>query len=162
MWKRTTESRQRAGEADANTVYARALALLKRREHALAELRRKLSAAGFPAALVDGALTRLTSEGYLSNARYAEALARARLNQGHGPVRIRADLRHQGLQSEEIENALAALDPDWLAQAQAARKARFGAALPGSYADRVKQARFLAQRGFPPETIRRCTDTEED
>lgn len=156
MWKRTTESRQRAAEADAATVYARALSLLARREHAPQELRRKLLAAGLPATLIDAALLRLEEDGALSPARYAESLARARLRQGHGPRRIQAELRQQGVEAGDISAAMQALETDWEAQIALVRASRFGAALPQGHDERLRQARFLLQRGFLSEAVRRC------
>lgn len=154
MWKRTTESRQRAADADAATVYARALALLGRREHAPSELRRKLVAAGLPNAHIDLALNRLAEDGALSAERYADAVARTRLRQGHGPRRIQAELRQQGIDSEAITEAVQQLDADWLRQATSARRRRFGDALPTATAERVRQTRYLLQRGFTSDIVR--------
>jgi regulatory protein len=44
--------------------------------------------------------------------------------------------------------------PDWIVQLRKARQKKFGAALPGNYADRQRQARFLGYRGFTSAQIR--------
>lgn len=135
-------------DASSAEVMAHALRLLTRREHACLELHRKLIGKGYTEATVVEVIERLLEQDLLSDARYAGALARTRLAQGHGPMRIRSELRQQQLDEAEIDTALEALEVDWDEQARQVRQRRFGAELPESYPVRVKQARFLAARGF--------------
>lgn len=143
-----SQNRPERSDASAADVLAHALRLLTRREHARLELQRKLVGKGYVEALVAEVIERLLEDDLLSDTRYAGALARTRLAQGHGPMRIRADLRQQQLDEAEIDTALEALEVDWDEQARQVRERRFGAGLPESYAVRVKQARFLSARGF--------------
>ncbi len=77
----------------------RALDLLARREHAVAELTRKLIEKGFDEIFVHEALSALVDDGLLSDARYAESYVRSRMGKGFGPVRIREELRQRGVAS---------------------------------------------------------------
>jgi regulatory protein len=72
---------------------------------------------------------------------------------GQGPLRVRAQLRQAGLHGPLVEEALDAY-PDWLDRARGARNKKFGAKVPGSAAERARQARFLGYRGFTSAQIR--------
>ena len=72
---------------------------------------------------------------------------------GQGPVRVRAELRRHGLEGPLVEECLDAY-PDWIVQLRKARQKKFGAQLPGDYADKQRQARFLGYRGFTSAQIR--------
>ena len=137
---------------------ALALRLLARREYGRLELRDKLLRAGCDAGAVALALDALVAAGAQDDARYAEMLTRTRVRQGHGPLRLRQDLQRAGVE--------AAADPgiDWLLQAHAVCRKRFGNTPPTDARDYARRARFLAGRGFTGETIRRvlAVGREED
>ena len=139
---------------DAST---RAMGLLARREHSRRELRRKLMTGGHDETEVDSALARLGDNGLQSDQRFAEVLVRSRIAQGHGPVRILAELRLHGLDDAQAGQVLDAAEPDWTALAQDLYRRRFRGPAVGQ-AERVRRARFLAARGFPPAIARSCLD----
>ena len=152
----------RSGRASLS-AYQRAIALLARREHARNELRLKLLQRGHQPDEVDEALERLASQGLQSESRYAESLTRTRVGAGHGPLRIRNDLRQQGFDEDGIESAMDELEPDWPALALDALCRRFGQADSerSATADRQqamklrnRQLGFLLRRGFDAETAR--------
>ncbi len=130
-----------------DAAYAAGLRLLVRREHSAVELMRKLKQRGFIDAAVDPAIERLRTEGSLSDDRYAEAMARHRLSQGYGVLRIRAELAQQGVAGDRIEAAIDALEADWRAQAQAQARRHF-AHPPDTPKARQRVLRYLTQRGF--------------
>jgi len=134
----------------------RALGLLARREHARAELARKLAERGFAAAAVAEVTSALAAEGLVSDARFAAAFVRERIERGWGPLRIRRDLEARGAEPDAVERALAEADADWVRRAALARARRFGEAAPGDYPEWARQARFLERRGFTREQIRRA------
>ena len=76
--------------------------MLARREHSGAELRVKLAAKGFPADIINDALSDLYRSGWLSDERFVEAFLRVRSERGYGPVRIRAELKERGIDDELI------------------------------------------------------------
>lgn len=162
MWRRKPDSLTAAAQAKPAEVRERALGLLARREHSQQELTRKLLQRGLPEELVLAAVSQLADAGLLSNARYADVLTHTRRRQGHGPRRIRAELRQSGLGAGEIAPAMEAEATDWVAQARAARAKRFGSLLPANQKERVRQARFLAGRGFTTEQIRQALGEIEE
>lgn len=143
-------------------AYQRGLGLLVRREHSATELKRKLRGKGVEADELDAALEALQRQGFQDDRRYAEALIRSRALAGQGPVRIRAELRMNGVPSADADAAFEAAEAgglDW--EAVAARvAARFlpalGAAGPGPEAikQRHRAVGFLLRRGFSQEQAR--------
>ena len=131
---------------------AQALKLLARREHSARELKRKLTARGVEPDEADAAVVHATSQNWQSDSRYAEMLVRSRVNQGYGPVRIEAELEVAGVPSDEIHAALEGAGVDWRAHAVEAHAKKFGAP-PRSSAERAKQYRYLAGRGFDASQI---------
>jgi len=112
---------------------------------------------------IDAALSRLKDWGYLDDAAYARARARALLQRGK-PVRtIAADLTARGVAGHQIEAALAALEsgPEDELDLRSARRylrRRFGAGPP----DREKMLAVLARAGFSYAIARRALDEEAD
>ena len=139
-----------------------ALDLLARREHSRLELRRKLLARSHVQDLVDEVLDWLRQERLLDEARFAEQFVRSRTGRGQGPAKIRAQLLQRGVGDSLIDTALAEAECDWAALAAAARRKRFGAASPGAYRERARQARFLKSRGFEYGQIQAALDLEGD
>jgi len=141
---------------------------LAQREQSRVELRRKLlphalaedAAAAeadsppaelAPAARVEAVLDWLESHQYLSQQRFAESRVHARAGR-FGNLRIRQELKqHQVALSPD---AAMALRESELQRAHAVRERKF-AGWPASAAERAKQGRFLAGRGFSPEVIGR-------
>ena len=135
-----------------------ALGLLARREHSALELRHKLCARGFDADLVASLLRGLGDEGLLSDARFAESFVRTRCDKGYGPLRIRGELRERGIDSDTIEACLDSDDVAWCRLGARVRNKRFGLGLPTDLKERARQMRFLQQRGFTGEQIRRVLE----
>ncbi len=128
------------------------LRYLSRREYGRDELRHKLLAKGFPESLIDGVLADLGREGLQSDARFAESFTRSRTAKGYGVYRIRQELRRRGIESED-EPDLKEIDWDSLVEKVYVKK--FGNTLPTSLPERAARERFLIQRGFGRDQIRR-------
>ncbi|HWP94764.1 MAG TPA: regulatory protein RecX [Gammaproteobacteria bacterium] len=131
-----------------------ALGLLARREHARRELRTKLLARGHAETDVERVLDELEGRRLLSEDRFVEQFIASRVARGTGPVKIRAELVARGVAEAVIAAALAAAETDWRALAERVRQKRFGPVLPATSAERARQARFLAARGFTQEQVR--------
>jgi regulatory protein len=138
-----------------------ALDALARRDHASADLRRKLLQKGYDAGVVAPLLEALRAEKLLDDRRYTENFVAYHAARGQGPDRVRADLRRHGLEGEAVEECLDAF-PDWIVQLREARQKKFGASLPGNYTDRQCQARFLGYRGFTSAQIRTALGFDVD
>jgi regulatory protein len=151
--RRSTLRRAEIEPLDARAARVAALDALGRRDYAAEELRRKLLDKGYDSIVVGPVLDALRTEKLLDDRRYAENFVAYHAARGQGPVRVRADLRKSGLSEPLIGECLDAY-PDWLAQLRKARQKKFGAALPDDYADKQRQSRFLAYRGFTNAQIR--------
>lgn len=143
---------------------SQALKLLTRREHGREELLQKLVARGHPRAASEQACDALAAAGLLSEARFVEHFVSVKTGRGAGPAKVRAELRAKGVAAAAIDAELAGAGVDWLASCEQVRRKRFGPELPATSAERARQARFLAGRGFTGEHIRRVLkgDVEQD
>jgi regulatory protein len=151
-----------AGEADERTVRTAALALLAGRDFARNELAQRLLRRGYPAAVVTTVVEGLAAQRLLSETRFVEQFIRQHAGRGHGPVRIRVELRERGVADGDIEEGLAAAAEDWARIARETRRRRFGLSPPGDYRERARQARFLQYRGFSAEQVRAALGPGED
>jgi regulatory protein len=151
-----------AGEADERTVRTAALALLAGRDFARNELAQRLLRRGYPAAIVATVVEGLAAQRLLSETRFVEQFIRQHAGRGHGPVRIRVELRERGVADGDIEEGLAAAAEDWARIARETRRKRFGLSPPGDYRERARQARFLQYRGFSAEQVRAALGPGED
>jgi regulatory protein len=132
-----------------------ALALLATREHSRLELARKLAARGFGEADIAALLDRLTAEGSIDESRMAELYVAERVRKGFGPLRIRRELRDKGLSDLAIAPHLNLLAEDWSERLAEVYSRRFGPGAPADLQELARRARYLEQRGFPSEAIRR-------
>ena len=131
-----------------------AVRLLARREHSSEELGRKLRSKGHPAGIVESVVAKLRGKQLVSDDRFAASFVHHHAQRGQGPVRIRAELRQQGVSDELIEAQLQEAEFDWAALAATVRQRKFGSTAPRNMAERAKQARFLQYRGFDSDQIR--------
>ena len=151
-----------AEQAERKAVEATAVRLLARREHSVEELRRKLSARGYSEAAVETVLSKLQAKRLVSDNRFVAGFIHHHAQRGQGPIRIRAELRQQGIAANLVDAALDEADVDWLAQARVVHRRKFGSAPSRSLAERAKQARFLQYRGFSSDQIRAVLKADTD
>lgn len=155
--------RDAPGSAAVPSLRAKALAWLALREHSTLELRTKLErwaqAHGRDAAAegLEAVLAALQSAGHLSDSRFLESRVHARAAR-LGNLRIEHELRRSGTPLDHSTRE--ALRASELARAQAVWAKRFGSPA-ADRAERARQARFLAGRGFSAETIRRVTNLDD-
>lgn len=95
-------------------------------------------------------LDALEAQGLLSQARFVESRVHARASR-FGNRRIEQELRQHGVVLDEA--TAMSLQHSELDRAQAVWSRRFGAP-PATAADKARQIRFLAARGFGTDTIR--------
>ncbi len=128
--------------------------LLARREHARAELARKLAAHAESAEELEALLDDLSERRLLSDERYVEMRLNAR-SARYGNARLAQELRSSGVGAELVDAALTAVD-DELSRARQVWQRKYGdSAEATDPAERARQAGFLMRRGFSGETIRR-------
>ena len=147
------------GRAD-RSAYDRALGMLSRREYSQRELRARLEHAGCDEQESEGAIKRLHDQHYQDDRRFGEMIVRARVGQGYGPVRIRAELRSHGLGDAAIRALLDAAEVDWPTLAHAQLRKKYGGRQPADHIERGKHAAFLMRRGFAAATVRIVTHSD--
>ena len=140
-------------KADAAKIEKVAVGLLARREHSAFELQRKLSQRGFDPLVIDDVISRLAEQGWQSDARYAEAYVRMRVERGYGLQSIRAELGQRGVARALIQSALDEADVDWLACAKRQINRHYHCP-PDGHDDQLRRYRHLLSRGFSPEQSR--------
>jgi regulatory protein len=135
-----------------------AMNLLARREHSFHELLEKLAARYpdlDPAAALRPALERLRDEGLQSDERFALAYVRYRSSRGMGPLRIRAELQPRRLEAGVLEQALAQEELDWDLLCEQAFLRKFSPRPGADLKEQQRWQRFLLQRGFGHDQVRR-------
>jgi regulatory protein len=155
--RRKPPSASQGSSTEKPGAYAKALGLLVRREHSQRELQTRLERDGYSAEESSAAMETLQSGGQLSNARFAEMLARTRSSNGYGPLRITAELRTHAITDAEIRAVLDALEVDWHDLAQRQLRRHFGQRGAVDAKARARQAAFLLRRGFDAATVSALT-----
>lgn len=144
-------------KADDRSAYDRAFEMLARREYSQRELRTRLKRAGCDEDESEAALRSLRQQHYQDDDRFAEMILHARVGQGYGPARIRAELRSHGLADTVIQGVLAGAEVDWQALAANQLRKKYGRKPPVDRADCARRAAFLQRRGFDAATVRIVT-----
>jgi regulatory protein len=169
------EGRERRAAVDDPAVVLEAAArFLEVRSRSVAEVRRRLTSAGYRAELVDGAIERMTELGMLDDEAFARAWVESRDRaRPRGERAIREELRLKGLDRATIDAVLTerregavSSDPDGTgaeapagAERDAADRllAKNARALTRVADPRQRSQRayaLLARNGFDPETCR--------
>src|SRR6266550_6546715 len=126
---------------------ASAIRLLARREYARAELHSRLLARGATRDEVERVLDELEQSGYLSDARFAQALVTQKAGR-YGKRAIAHQLRQKQVEPAAADEALASIAlNDELADATALWQRRFGV-LPKDAREKARHVRFLQARGY--------------
>jgi regulatory protein len=127
--------------------------LLASREHSLHELALKLRQRNFDAELVQEWLDKFSNADLQSELRFAEMLARSRVNKGSGELRLINEFKQHKIPQDIVKCVLEDLSPDWFELAlQALIKKNAGQGIY-SAKEQQKYYRFLQQRGFSAEQI---------
>ena len=132
------------------SLRARALRLLGRREFPRQELEKRLRGYTDDSAELQALLDDLTERGWLSDARYAEALVRKRAGQ-FAQRSIAQELKRAGVDEDVTAAALAqnatGEPDDEFAAALALCRRKFRGA-PTDQKEKARQLRFLQSRGY--------------
>jgi len=145
------------------SLKGRALRLLSAREHSRVELERKLAQYEEEPGALAKALDDLQAKGFINEQRVVESVLNRR-SAKLGTARIRQELQGKGLAPEAVLDAVAQLRVTEVERAREVWRRKFGQP-PLDAAERGKQMRFLASRGFGGDTIHKvvsgCFDDEE-
>lgn len=143
------------------SIEQRALGLLSRREYSRVELRRWLAPYAGEAESLEALLDRLESRRLLSDERFTESLVHRR-GARYGVAMIRQELARHGVSDEQSSEPLQRLMASEFDRAREVWQRRFGDSPSSDPADRLRQMRFLASRGFSHEVIRRLVRAADD
>ncbi len=152
-----TERREaRAAVDDPEVVLAAALRFLESRSRSVAEVRRRLTQAGYRAELIDGAISRLSDLGVLDDEAFGRAWIESRDRaRPRGERALRQELGLKGLDRQLVAELVGERPHEADAEAAGRVLAKHAAAL-GRVADpRARRQRayaLLARNGFDPDT----------
>ncbi|MDB5945357.1 MAG: recX [Ramlibacter sp.] len=135
------------------SLKGRALRLLSGREHSRAELERKLARHEEEPGQLARILDELQAKDFINEQRVVDSVVHRR-SAKLGAMRIRQELQAKGLDQDKVQEAVAGLKATELDRAREVWARKFDA-LPADAAERGKQGRFLAARGFDGEVVRR-------
>jgi len=142
------------------SVKGRALRYLAQREHSRFELEQKLARRVLDTpeasaqAQIAQALDELSAHGLISPERVAESVLTSRAPR-YGVHKLRQTLQAKGLDATLVAATLDTARATELERARHIWQRRYGTApAPASAADRARQMRFLAGRGFDGSVIR--------
>jgi regulatory protein len=138
-----SKARELARELRRSRALAVAARTLSRRDHSRRELELRLSVTGVPEEGRADVLATLERAGVVDDERFARSRAAQLADRGRGDAAIRWDLERRGLAVEQVERALAELEPE------AARAARIVAKRGSGRAT----AALLARHGFCEEVV---------
>jgi regulatory protein len=133
------------------SLKGRALGYLSRREYSRAELSRRLKPYITENDSLDTLLDELERDGWLSNERFVESVVHRRAER-MGGKRIISELKQHAVGDALISETAGKLAHTEVARARSVWEKKFGKT-PETPAERAKQARFLAARGFSGSTI---------
>ena len=148
------------------SVKGRALRYLSQREHSRLELKRKLARHVIATeddsaqVLIARALDELAAAGLLSDARAAASVLSSQ-GQRYGVRRLKQTLQFKGLDAELVSATLKEARNTEVERAREVWRRRFGVP-PADAAERARQMRFMAGRGFECEVILRVVQGAED
>jgi regulatory protein len=135
------------------SITGRALRLLSQREHSRAELERKLARFEEDPGSLAQALDKLQAKDFINEGRVVESVVHRRASK-LGASRIKQELQAKGLEPQAVADAVSQLRATELDRAREIWRKKFGSP-PADAAERAKQMRFLASRGFGGDTIHR-------
>jgi len=135
------------------SLTGRALRLLSGREHSRAELQRKLAPHEETPGELAAVLDKLAAKDLQSDQRAVDSLVYRR-SAKLGTQRLRQEMQSKDMDPQAVAQAVALLRTSEQARALEVWRKKFGS--PASTpAERAKQVRFLAGRGFSGEAIAR-------
>jgi regulatory protein len=142
------------------SLTGRALRLLSSREHSRSELERKLARFEEEPGQLARVLDTLQAKDFINEGRVVESVVHRRAAK-LGVSRIKQELQQKGLEPEAVAIAVDQLRASEVERAREVWRKKFGQP-PVDAAERGKQMRFLAGRGFGGDAIHRVMSGGDD
>ncbi len=132
-----------------------AMKFLAIREHSVLELKNKLINK-FPHSVqeIEQLLVQLQKDNLLSDERFTEIYFHSRMNKGYGPVKICYELALKGIPNDIIAYNMKINEENWMECMQKVWNKKFSKSKTNNNKYRIKQSRYLYQRGFSSEQIK--------
>ena len=130
------------------------LRLLARREHSRKELLDKLALRGFQRDEVESVVNALAKQNWQNDERYRECYVRQRIASGYGPVRIGYELQQRGIDGADLD-VQAEDQGGWQQLLAELYRDKYDEDKTLPQKEWLKRSRFLQQRGFSGEMIKR-------
>ena len=124
------------------------LRLLARREHSQQELLAKLALRGFGRDDAQPVIDGLAEQGWQDDLRYAESYARFRIQKGYGPIRVRHELKQNGIAAFDLESIVQEEAGSWMALLEQVYSKKYTDDTALDRNEWAKRSRFLLHRGF--------------
>lgn len=142
-----------------------AMNILARREHSECELRVKLRQKyvhheEFDETLMEQVILELKDDNLLNDERFCEMFVKSRMNKGFGPIKIAFELNQKGVSNEIVQTHIDICPDLWIEQIQRVKQKKFGNQTPTDNKEKIRQYRYLYQRGYEPEQINKVLRTE--
>lgn len=141
------------------TLRARAMRYLSIREYSPKELAKKLAPYLEDGDDLMGLIQWLGDQGFLSEERFAEAYVRRR-SARYGSGRVLRELEMHGVDDRTLDEAKSVMAEDEFERAFSIWQKKFGSK-PADVSEKARQIRFLVQRGFSGDIIRRVLNRED-
>lgn len=142
------------------SLKGRALRYLSMREYSRLELVQKLKSFEETPGELDRLLDELEAKGFINEQRVLDSLVHRRAAK-LGAARIRQELQGKGLAPDAVQQAVAQLQATELERAREVWRRKF-AEPARTPAERARQLRFLASRGFAGDVLRRVVAGADD
>ncbi len=142
------------------SLKGRALRYLSAREHSRLELSRKLMRYAEEGDDIEAVLNWLEASNFLSQERFSESLINRRASR-FGNSRILAELQTHNIAPDAMASIKADLADSELARAREVWRKKFDHP-PNNSEERVKQMRFLLQRGFSHRVVQAAMKGGDD
>jgi regulatory protein len=147
-------------EKEKAIVRCTAFNYLSKRDYSQFSLHKKLTEKGFSTPIIAFVLQQLLGENLLNDERYCETLINRRMQQGYGPIKIRAELQQQGINKETIVNQLQHYETTWLENIKKIQQKKF-ASITNTKQKTAQQIRYLQRRGFSLSQIKQSIKFDE-
>jgi regulatory protein len=150
----------------APSLMGRALRYLSRREHSRQELRKKLLPYAESDIELDELMTKLETQSWLSDERFAESLVR-RKSERYGSLKIIDELKQQGIEGDSLIEIKERLKITDATRAWELWQRKFDSFVTKDPKEKSKQMRYLVSKGFPLSVVIKIIDgrfspTEEE
>jgi len=135
-------------------IKRQAIKYLSYREHSAEELLQKLVRKFDNTPELYKALDELASEGLQSDLRYSVLYIESRSRKGYGRYYIENALKQKGVSRQNIIQGFNECTVDWQQIVRRSWQKKFSNKLPQDMPEKIKQVRFLLNRGFTSQEIK--------